>query len=388
MAKKKMADSLAEKKDNSKAISQVGFDRVGQLANTLNKHYGKNLIKTGDNIPYIHKVPFEEPMLDYVSDGGIPIARFTEFLGQEHSGKTRNALKAMGRFQKYCFGCHSAGTLTAVWELINGAPVLKSCKCSNCKHPKTNIQVFVDIEGTTDPVFMQYFGIDILGIYYVRTDLPSQAIGIVDTFLREPMIGLIVVDSVGSMGSDKEVETAIEDDKMNQNALFLNKGVRKWQAALNSNTNETGMENGTTMIVINQSYMTLSMYSTEVAQGGRGLRHGKGMSLKTKIIELNKDDKYNVFGAHIRIENIKNKTGIPYRREDYYLNLNPEDAEMAYVATNVTLQYIEIALKLKLIQQSGGWYKYNGQSYQGKDKLIASFDDAMKKEVDKVLYKL
>ena len=86
-----------------------------------------------------------------------------------------------------------------------------------------------------------------------------------------PEIGLILFDSVGSMGSDKEVDTAIEDDKMNQNALFMNKAIRKWQMALNSNTNETGLENGTTLIVVNQSYQTLSIYSTEVAQGGSGL---------------------------------------------------------------------------------------------------------------------
>ena len=71
----------------------------------------KKIIRTGEDIPVIHKVPFDEPALDYVSDGGIPIGRIIEFLGDTHSGKTRNALRSMSRFQKYCFNCNTPKAL-------------------------------------------------------------------------------------------------------------------------------------------------------------------------------------------------------------------------------------------------------------------------------------
>lgn len=364
------------------------FSRVHGLMTDLNKHYGKNLLRSGKDIPYIHKVPFDEPILDYVSDGGTPIGRFTEYLGQEHSGKTRNGLKAMARFQKYCFTCNTPGALEAVWEVdAHGVPYTVSCTCSNCTEPRTTIQAMVDIEGTTDPLFMELFGIDIKGVIYTRPDMPSQAVGIVDALLREPQMGLILLDSVGSMGSDKEVNTAIEDDKMNQNALFLNKAMRKWQAALNSNTNETGTENGATMIVVNQSYVTLSLFSSEVAQGGRGLRHGKGLSLKTRIKERNRDEKTKqTYGIHIEYKNEKNKTGIPYRVKDYYLNLDPEDTDIGYCQTNTLLQYIELAIEWGILDQRGGWFSYNGKKWQGKASVIEDFDEGIKEEVDLKLY--
>jgi RecA/RadA recombinase len=364
------------------------FSRVRGLMTDLNKHYGKTLLRSGEDIPMIHKVPFDEPVLDYVSDGGTPIGRFIEYLGEPHSGKTRNGLKAMSKFQKYCFSCNTANALTVVWERDkDDIPYAKVCECSNCTNPRTTIQAMIDIEGTTDPEFMKLFDIDIKGVIYSRPDKPSQAVGIVDALLREPNIGLILFDSVGSMGSDKEVDTAIEDDKMNQNALFLNKAMRKWQAALNSNTNETAMENGATMIIVNQSYVTLSIFSTEVAQGGRGLRHGKGMSLKTRIKERNKDEKTKkVYGVHVEYKNEKNKTGIPYRVKEYYLNLDPDDDDIGYCQTNVKLQYIELAIEWGILDQRGGWFSFNGKKWQGKASVIEDFDDDIKVEVDKKLY--
>ena len=373
---------VAEKNENP-------FANISSVIKDLNSHYGKKIVRTGEDIPIIHKVPFDEPALDYVSDGGIPIGRITEFLGDTHSGKTRNALRSMSMFQKYCFNCHTPKALDVVWELDkDGTPSVSSCTCKNCTDPKPLVQVMVDVEGTTDPEFMRNFGIQVEGVIYVRPDLPSQAVGIVDTFLRMPNIGLILLDSVGSMGSDKETETAIEDDKMNQNALFLNKAVRKWQMALNSNTNETGKENGTTMIVINQSYVTLSIFSTEVAQGGRGLRHGKAMSLKTRIKEKNKEPKSNkILGVHIAYKNEKNKTGIPYRHKEYYLNLDPDNTDTKYCHTNTVLQYVELALEFGIVEQKGGWFYFGTNKWQGKANLIDSFDDAIIEEVNKKIYK-
>jgi hypothetical protein len=141
------------------------------------------------------------------------------------------------------------------------------------------------------------------------------------------------------------------------------------------------------MIIVNQSYVTLSIFSTEVAQGGRGLRHGKGMSLKTRIKERNKDDKTKkVYGVHVEYKNEKNKTGIPYRVKEYYLNLDPDDADIEYCQTNVKLQYIELAIEWGILDQRGGWFSFNGKKWQGKASVIEDFDEDIKTEVDKKLY--
>ena len=142
------------------------------------------------------------------------------------------------------------------------------------------------------------------------------------------------------------------------------------------------------MIIVNQSYVTLSIFSTEVAQGGRGLRHGKGISLKTRIKDRNRDDKTKrTYGIHIEYKNEKNKTGIPYRVKEYYLNLDPEDTEVGYCQTNVKLQYIELAIDMGILDQRGGWFSFNGKKWQGKASIIEDFDEAIKDAVDEKLYR-
>lgn len=386
MAKKKVEETEVKEV----IVATNNFDRVQALTIGLNKRYGKKIVRSGEDIPEVYKVPFREPALDYVYDGGIALGRFAESLGVEHTGKTRNALRGLGQFQKYCFGCMTDNVLDVEWAINakTGVAFTKKCVCSNCKNPQTRVSVFVDIEGTTDPKFMRYFDVDVNGVIYIRVDLPSQAVDIVDAYLREPQIGLIIVDSVGAMGSDGEVEKAMVDIKMNQNALFLNRAMRKWQMALNSNTNETGLENGTTMLVINQSYQTLDLHSRDVAQGGRGLRHGKAQSVKLQLVTKNLDPTTKeVKGVHLRAVNEKNKTGMPYRRMEYYLNLDKTSKDIGYCQTNINMQYIDLAIMLGFIEQKGGWFYFEEKKWQGKASIVDNVPPEVKESVDNYLYK-
>jgi protein RecA len=378
--------SLAEKLDGvgDKKIPAVkkadlqgnNFDKIKVLTQSLNKHYGSDFIKTGDNIPKIYKVRSGEPALDFITDGGAPVSRVFEALGQEHTGKTRNGLIWMGKWQKYCFNCHKDEALTTEWQIVNDFPTPVSCSCAYCDKPKTCVQVMVDIEGTTDPKFMHLFGIDVNGILYFRPDLFSKAVDIVDAFLRVPGIGFIMVDSVASIGAnDKEVVNKMEDNKMNQNALAMNQTMRKWQAGLNTNTNNDP-ESPTTIYIVNQSYSSIGIFVQEIAQGGRGLRHGKGISIKTRIEEKakegEKDDK-KIVGVHIVAENMKNKTGIPYRKISYYIDLKPGEA---YCQTDKHLQILDLAIMFDIVHEKGSWYSYEGTNIgQGKTQVLTMLQD-------------
>lgn len=368
---KKTTDTETPAAAKKAAVKTDNFDKIRQLTSALNKSYGFEAIKTGDKIPHIVKVPLDEPTIDYVCDGGFPVSRIIEALGQEHSGKTRNGLIAMGKWQKFCFNCNTPNAITSVWKKVNGSPELVSCSCSNCSEPKTGVQLMVDIEGTTDPKFMHLFGIDTEGVLYTRPKLFSEAVDIVDAYIRNPAIGLIMVDSVASIGGDKEIENKMQDNKMNQNALMTNQAMRKWQAALNANTNEDATS-PTTVYVVNQSYSSIGMFSTEIAQGGRGLRHGKGISLKTRIQEkvMQKSGEIDyALGYHIVIENMKNKTGIPYRKMSYYIHL--EAGHPDYCKTDKYLQILDMAIILGVVENKGSWYYLGNDSLgQGKDKVI------------------
>lgn len=350
------------------------FSAARDVAARLNKKMGREVIRFGDGIPEIVKVPLNEPAIDFCCDGGIPLGRFSEFLGDQHSGKTRAAIRAMAKFQKFCFGCRTPNTLTVKWTADkSGFPVVASCTCSECNDPETKVNVFIDAEGTTDRKFLRRLGVDTAGIIYMRPDLPSDAVDAMEAYLQTPGIGLIILDSFGVMSGNKEVNNPIGDINMNQNAVFFNMAFRKWQAAMNKAFNLNGGKDEVAAIIINQSYVTLSIYSSEVAQGGRGLRHGKGVSVKFKVLEKAKDKKgeeETLLGVQVRVENLKNKTGMPYRKAEFFLNLDPNNKEIAYGHTNELSQYVDLAVRYKIVEQSGTWYTLAGHRCQGKAGLL------------------
>ena len=111
------------------------------------------------------------------------------------------------------------------------------------------------------------------------------------------------------------------------------------------------------------------------------------MSMKTSIITKMKE-KDEVLGVHIRIVNEKNKSGVPYRRAEYVLMLDPAQPEL-YCTTNTIIQYIEVGLALGVIKQSGAWFSWGTYRWQGKAKIVDDFDGAtgLKEAIDEKLYK-
>ena len=85
-------------------------------------------------------------MADYCLYGGIPEGRIIEFSGAEGSGKTSTAFLVAASFQREELKRHPIGE---EWEL-NGEP-----------HIGPRSIIFLDNEGTLDPVWAKNFGYDL-----------------------------------------------------------------------------------------------------------------------------------------------------------------------------------------------------------------------------------
>jgi RecA/RadA recombinase len=361
------------------------FKNLKFITDKLNKRYGAEIVKTGDKVSPIIRVPYGEPILDEIYSGGVPVNRIVEKIGKEHSFKTVEGLKATANFQKFCFNCLKP-TLHAEWEVVDGMPKLKKCKCDSCKDPKPTIQVIIDYEGTLSIEFIKNFGIDTNGIIYAKPESPSQLANFAEAYMKLDMVGIILIDSVGAMSSDDEVELPMEDLKMNRGALTLNKIMRKFTAALNYNSNRADGISPTTVFIINQSYSSLGIYSKEIPQGGRGLRHAKAISSKNRITDTIVDDKTKeVRGKYVMIKNEKNKTGMPELQAEIYINLDKSDP-VGYCKSDIRQQYIEYAIRFGIIEKNGSWYSYGGEKWQGIDNIINNFPGALYSEVDEHLY--
>lgn len=371
----------------------MDFKDLNDTIKSINKKYGMKIVKSGAEVEHTIKIPTREPKMDWILDGGYPLNRFIEFSGEPSSGKSRDAAIAIENFQHYCFNCHTFN-LKAEWNVDNnGLPELESCKCT-CGNPKTCVCSIIDIEGTIDFDFLSFFDIDINGIYLSRSESPSMTINLLEAFLRNPKVGLIIADGIGLQSSDAELENAAEDNKMNSGARVWNSAIRKWVAALNANTNLNGGTSPTTVILINRKYQTVGqMYNTDVIQGGGGLKHGKSISVNRKRNssgEVYKDAKKKdvIIGFHRNLKVEKNKSGMPERKVEQFINLDPE-SELGYLRADINGEYVDLAIDLGLIEVRGGWYCFGDSKYQGRDKLKEAVGENLeiKRAVNKIIYK-
>jgi len=69
---------------------------------------------------------------------------------------------------------------------------------------------------------------------------------------------------------------------------------------------------------------------------------------------------------------------MPYRRGEFYLNLDPTDVNIKYGETNVLQQYVDLGIQFGVIKQSGAWYDVGNQRVQGK----ANLTDALANDAD------
>ena len=58
----------------------------------LNKKFKADIINMGTDIIQVDKIPFSSPTANYMTYGGVPVGKVTEFFGGEGGGKTTSAL--------------------------------------------------------------------------------------------------------------------------------------------------------------------------------------------------------------------------------------------------------------------------------------------------------
>ena len=67
-------------------------------------------------------------------------------------------------------------------------------------------QVFLDVEGTWDPIWAALWGIDVSRVFVIRPDFAEQTSDAMQLFITADDVNFIAVDSLGAMSPKGEVE--------------------------------------------------------------------------------------------------------------------------------------------------------------------------------------
>lgn len=376
----------------------------------INKKFKAQIINQGTNIIEVAKIPFSSPTANWMTYGGIPVGKITEFFGGEGGGKTTSALDICANAQKKfneVFEQHREKVLDEIEQLKE-----KDTKESKKKADKLmsdlmeyvergpRVVVYIDAEQTLDVQWAQLLGVDTEAMILVRPQeqTAEQVLQIAIDLIATGDVGLCVLDSIPMLVSQN-----IFNEDMDKKSYG---GISQALTVFCSKVTPHLTQQQCAFIGINQIREDLaSMYNTVSTPGGKMWKHACSLRLrfrKDTLLDMNNGEltsrAENPAGNRVGIEIAKTKVCKPDRRIGYY-TLNYTEG------IDVLADIITVALQYRILKQGGSWYYYldeegnaevdaenNEIKFQGKAKLLDELrnDEEFKEDVisrlDKVMY--
>lgn len=310
---------------------------------SLNKDFKNKLIVQGTELEDCEKLALTSPRLNYILHGGIPVGRLIEFYGDEGGGKTTTAMDAIGKFQQ------SEDGRQALW---------------------------VDVEQTFDSEWATKIGVNVDDLLLYQPDESQGAETILETVLalaKTKELGMIVIDSIGALSSEKELEkdTTLSDKQFGGIAIPLTKFAKQMIPIASRYK--------CTVIGINQERELInSTYGGKRTVGGKGwkfdvslrLTFRKGDSFNDKYVRVSNAEECPV-GHKIEVAMTKSKTGAADRRNGFFTLKYDIGIDYIYDLIDMCVN------KLEIIEKAGSWYTVPGMEkpIQGMDKVYKYLEE-------------
>lgn len=329
------------------------MSKTEALFKEFNKKYKTDLFTVGTAIHNCQRIPFSSPRANYMLYGGIPLGRIAEFSGEEGSGKTTTAIDIAANAQKM-FEDDWKDEIEK-YESSDKLTKEQSARLLELRERGPLKVYWIDCENTFDEEWSKTLGFDPSKAWFMSPDSQSaeeifeMATQIIDT----GEVGLCVIDSLGAMVSQQEMDKTIEDATYGGISRALTKFSKKIETVC-AKTN-------CALIGINQVRDNLNAgYGgpTTVTPGGRCWKHSCSVRLQfrqgTPFDENFKDVKKsaeNPYGHKVQIHVLKTKVCKPNRKLGFYT--------LTYDKGILPLNdIIDIAISNDVIHQSGAWFTF------------------------------
>ena len=327
----------------------------------LNKKFKANIINMGTDIIEVDKIPFSSPTANYMTYGGVPIGKVTEFFGGEGGGKTTSALDICANAQvKFAevFDKQVAELEEQIEELNMKGTKDAAKKASRLQTELDEIiekgeklVVYVDTEQTLDTQWAKLLGVNTEKMILVRPQeqTAEQVLQIIIELIATGNVGLCVLDSIPCLVPQQIFEESLEKKAYG--------GISQPLSVFCSKVLPHLVQNQCAFIGINQIREDLSsMYNTISTPGGKAWKHACSLRLRFKkdtLLDMNNNElssrAENPAGNKVAIEVVKTKVCKPDRRLGYY-TLNYTDG------VDVVNDTITLAIQYGYIKRNGGWF--------------------------------
>ena len=306
------------------------------LLTSVQKSWGAPDLVLSENAKLKAKIPFSSPQLNYITYGGIPRNCVTEFFGEPGGGKTSTAVDI----------CKNAHTLfVSEYE-----KKLNELQEAFAKGDKTSGAKF-DLEHTFNQEWSKQLGVtlDIADILQPPDVAAESILQFILEIITSGEIGLVVLDSIPSLISEKELDKKLGEATVAPIAKLLNDFLRKAIPLLT--------RYDCTLLLINQTRENLANPYVKHRPGGKALKFFDSLTIYFDIGEpidflgnaLPKKTE-NPAGYTITAKIIKQKSA-PHDRNNgsYYL--------LSQSGIRIDIDYCKLAVdKYGIIRQGGAWF--------------------------------
>ncbi|KVR21631.1 hypothetical protein WK13_34400 [Burkholderia ubonensis] len=149
----------------------------------------------GSQVPQVERIATGLFEFDFATGGGFPKGRYSIVFGPESSGKTNICYCAVATAQRGPASCNKV--------------------------------VWVNLEGTFDPEWAAFFGVDIDALILANPAYGEEAVDVIDAFMYAEDVALIVVDSLAVVTSTKELEQSAEKFDVGTSSILIKRMCNK-----------------------------------------------------------------------------------------------------------------------------------------------------------------
>lgn len=173
------------------------MSEADDILKTLKKDKGAHIGNKGVTFVSVDRIPTGLFQFDLATGGGIPKGRVSIIYGTESSTKT---------------------TIT---HLLSASVQKEGKKV-----------VFIDLENTYDADWAKKCGVNTDEVYLMKPESAEQTIDIAEAMLCAEDVGLVIIDSLGAMTTDNEIDSGGEKMIVGGASLMVGKLTRKCVVAL------------------------------------------------------------------------------------------------------------------------------------------------------------
>jgi recombination protein RecA len=314
-----------------------------------------HIIKDAKIAGRINRIVLDSPQLNFLFSGGLPIGRIHNFFGMESQGKSTLAIFLCGQLQK------------------------------KLNSDKQKYVLYLDYERSFDKDFAEKLGLntDEEHFIYATPNTLEEGIDLSSKLIETGELLALVLDSDAAAPTNTQMVDEFGKATFGALARILAEGLRKLNI-LCANYN-------TTFFTISQERANMAMMSHLNSQtGGFASKFYPTTRNRIKKVDVIKNA-YDTIGISLKVQNYKNKGGIPFRIAMLNLYYGPNENNIK--GFDVDSEYLDFIISLGIVKQSGAFFAVPDEEkkLQGRVKLQTWLEEhpdkyiKFKQQVDEML---